>query len=279
MAAIILGAMIRPMQIVEQTLPRTAGDHLKHWRQQRRLSQLDLALDAEISARHLSFIETGRASPSRDMLLRLAEKLEMPLRARNHLLLAGGFAPLYAESGLDDPSMGAVRTAIAALLTAQEPFPALAIDRHWQMVMANATVAPLIGKVAPHLMAGPVNVLRLSLHPEGLATRILNLAAWRHHLLERLRHQIAETGDPILAALLAELDSYPAPEMDDAPISADGVIAVPLRLQTDAGVLSFLSTTMVFGTPRDVTLSELAIESLLPADAATAAALRKLSAG
>lgn len=276
MAAIIFARYDPFMQTTQQTHPRTAGDHLRHWRQQRRLSQLDLALDAEISTRHLSFVETGRASPSRDMLLRLAERLAIPLRDRNHLLLAAGFAPLHAERGLDDPAMASARAAIDALLKAHAPFPALAVDRHWQMVMANDSVAPLIGDVAPHLMAGPVNVLRLSLHPEGLAPRILNLGEWRHHLLERLKHQVAETGDPVLGALLAELAAYPAP--DTVPSASDGAIAVPFRLRTKAGDLAFLSTTMIFGTPRDITLSELAIETFLPADAATAEALRRLPA-
>jgi transcriptional regulator with XRE-family HTH domain len=266
--------MIPTMQI--ETLRRTTGDHLRHWRQQRRLSQLDLALDAEISARHLSFIETGRAMPSRDMLLRLAERLQIPLRDRNRLLLAAGFAPLYPERGFDDPAMATARSAVAALLKAHAPFPALAIDRHWQIIMANDAVAPLLVGVAPHLLQGPVNALRISLHPEGLAPRILNLGDWRHHLLERLKHQIAETGDAVLGALLAELTSYPAPTPDASP--NENAIAVPLRLRTTEGDLSFLSTTLVFGTPRDITLSEMAIETFLPADTATAASLQRLSA-
>ena len=267
--------MIQPLQTEAPSLPRTAGDRLRYWRQQRRLSQLDLALDAEMSTRHLSFIETGRASPSREMLLRLAERLEIPLRERNHLLLAAGFAPLYPERGLDAPAMAPARAAIEALLKAHAPFPALAIDRHWQIVLTNEAVAPLLVGVAPHLLAGPINALRVSLHPEGMAPRILNLAEWRHHLLERLRHQIAETGDPVLSELLSELMTYPAP--DAAPPASDGAIAVPLRLRSDMGDLSFLSTTMIFGTPRDITLSELAIETFLPADAATADALRRQS--
>lgn len=265
------------MQTDTEIIPRTPGDHLRRWRQQRRLSQLDLALDAEISTRHLSFIETGRAAPSREMLLRLAERLEMPLRARNQLLLSAGFAPLYPERHLDDPAMASARLAIDALLKAHAPFPALAVDRHWQMLMANDAVAPLLAGVAPHLLAGNVNVLRLSLHPEGLAPRILNLGEWRHHLLERLRHQIAETGDAVLGALLAELTAYPASD-EKAPAS-DGAIAIPLRLRTADGDLSFLSTTTIFGTPRDITLSELAIETFLPADAATAARLQRQRAG
>jgi transcriptional regulator with XRE-family HTH domain len=253
-----------------------AGDHLRHWRQRRRLSQLDLALEAEISTRHLSFLETGRATPSREMLLRLADRLEIPLRDRNLLLLAAGFAPLYPERGLDDPALGPVRTAIEALLRAQEPYPALAIDRHWQLVAANRLLAPLVEGVAPHLLAAPVNVLRLSLHPDGVAPRILNLGEWRHHLLDRLKRQIAVSGDAVLQDLLQELRGYPGPANDSIAPTGDAAIAVPLRLQTSAGVLSFLSATMVFGTPLDVTLSELAIETFLPADAATAAALPRL---
>lgn len=257
--------------------PSKAGDQLRHWRQLRRLSQLDLALDADISTRHLSFLETGRASPSRDMLLRLSERLEIPLRDRNLLLLAAGFAPLYPERGLDDPALAPVRTAIESLLKAHEPYPALAIDRHWQLVAANTMLAPLIAGAAPHLLATPVNVLRLSLHPDGVAPRIVNLGEWRHHLLDRLKRQIATTGDAVLQDLLAELLGYPGPANDAVPTGGDAAIAVPLRLQTGLGVLSFLSTTMVFGTPVDVTLSELAIETFLPADAATADMLRSIT--
>ena len=268
--------MIHPMQTqtTSSTL-RSAGDHLRHWRQHRRLSQLDLALDAEISTRHLSFLETGRAAPSRDMVLRLAERLEIPLRDRNLLLLAAGFAPLYPERGLDDPAMAPARAAIDALLKAHEPYPALAIDRHWQLVAANGMLAPLIEGAAPDLLAAPVNVLRLSLHPQGVAPNIVNLGEWRHHLLDRLKRQIALTHDAVLEDLLAELLTYPAPANDVANVASDAVIAVPLRLRTKLGVLSFLSTTMVFGTPVDVTLSEIALETFLPADAATADILRR----
>lgn len=268
-----------PVMHKPNTLPTSskAGDQLRHWRQLRRLSQLDLALDAEISTRHLSFLETGRASPSREMLLRLSERLEIPLRERNLLLLAAGFAPVYPERGLDDPALAPARAAIDSLLKAHEPYPALAIDRHWQLVAANALLAPLIAGVAPHLLQGPVNVLRLSLHPEGVAPRIVNLGEWRHHLLDRLKRQIATTGDPVLQDLLGELLRYPGPANDAAPAGGETAIAVPLRLRTEVGVLSFLSATMVFGTPVDVTLSELAIETFLPADAATAQMLRSIA--
>jgi len=251
---------------------RPIGDLLRDWRQRRRISQLALALDAEISTRHLSFVETGRATPSRAMVLRLAEQLDVPLRERNTLLHAAGFAPVFAERPFDDPALGAAREAVERVLAAHEPLPALAVDRHWHMLSANAAVAPLLAGAAAKLLTPPVNVLRLSLHPDGLAPRIANLAEWRAHLLARLRRQIAASGDAVLAALLEELGGYPAPAaaVEEVPVT----VAVPLRLAVPGGVLAFLSTTTVFGTPLDITLSELAVEAFFPADAATAAALR-----
>jgi len=258
-----------------QPAVRPLGDQIREWRRRRRLSQMDLALDAEISTRHLSFIETGRTRPSREMVLRLADQLELPLRERNALLLAAGFAPLYAERALDDPALAAARRAIDLVLKGHEPWPALAIDRHWHLVAANAAVAPLLAGCAAHLLEGPVNVLRLSLHPEGLAPRIRNLAEWRAHLLDRLRRQAMTTGDETLDALVAELAAYPFP--DGAGHAEDfGGVAIPLRLATPLGELSFISTTTVFGTPLDVTLDELAIEAFYPADAITAERLRAL---
>lgn len=255
------------------------GDYLRAWRQRRRLSQLDFALEAEISQRHLSFLESGRARPSREMLLHLAERLDVPLRERNAMLLAAGFAPVFAEHGLDDPAMAMARGAIEAVLKGHEPYPALAVDRHWTLVAANAAVAPLMGLAADRaLLEPPVNVLRLSLHPDGLAPRIANLAEWRGHLLDRLRRQAAVTGDPVLAELLAELAGYPAPEnlraMHPGPTVDHAGVLVPLQLATEAGLMSFISTTTVFGTPRDITLSELALEAFFPADSETAARLR-----
>jgi len=247
------------------------GEQLRNWRQRRRLSQPDLALDAEISTRHLSFVETGRAKPSRDMILRLADELDIPLRERNGLLLAGGYAPVFAERDFGDAALGQVRTAVETLLAAHEPFPALAIDRHWTLVAANQAGSRLIEGVAAHLLTPPVNVLRLSLHPDGAASRIDNLAEWRAHLLHRLRKQIAATGDSELIALLEELRGYPAPPATHANSSE---LAVPLVVRTPKGSMSFLSTTLLFGAPRDVTLSELAIEIFLPADAATVERLR-----
>lgn len=251
------------------------GDRLRAWRQRRRLSQLDLALEAEISQRHLSFVESGRAAPSREMVLRLAATLDVPLRERNALLLAAGYAPLYPEQPLDAPAMAAARDAVDRILRAHMPNPALAVDRHWRMVAANGAVPPLLaGLDAPALLAPPVNVMRLSLHPQGLAPRIVNLPQWRAHALERLRRQVAASGDRVLAALLDEVRAFgagPPPEERGAE-PADGV-AVPLELDTPRGRLSLLSTTMVFGTPVEVTLSELAIEAFYPADARTAALL------
>ncbi len=252
---------------------RTVGEHLRQWRLRRRLSQLDLASEAGISTRHLSFVETGRSQPSRDMLMHLAERLEVPLRDRNVLLVAAGFAPSFPERRLDDRALEPARRAVELILAGHEPHPAIAIDRHWQLVSANRAVPPLLAGAAPVLLQPPVNVLRLSLHAEGLAPRILNLAEWRAHLLGRLRRQIELTADDTLIALLAELVSYPG-GVSTTPPADHGGIAVPLRLAMAGGVLSFLSTTTVFGTPVDVTLSELALETFFPADAATAAALR-----
>lgn len=249
------------------------GDRLRAWRQRRRLSQLDLALDAEVSQRHLSFVESGRAAPSREMVLRLAATLEVPLRERNALLLAAGFAPVYAERPLDAPAMAAARDAVERILRAHMPHPALAVDRHWRMVAANEAVPPLMAGVTDAaLLAPPVNVMRLSLHPAGLAPRIANLPRWRAHLLERLCRQVAASGDRVLAALLDEVRALGAGDGEDGSGEPDGVI-VPMELDTPRGRMSFLSTTMVFGTPTEVTLSELAIEAFYPADAATAALL------
>jgi transcriptional regulator with XRE-family HTH domain len=254
---------------------RQFGRYLREWRQRRRMSQLDLALDAEISARHLSFVETGRAQPSRDMVLRLSEQLDVPFRDRNLLLSAAGFAPVYRERRLDDPALADARRAIDLVLDAHAPYPALAIDRHWTLVAANAALPPLLAVAEASLLTPPVNVLRLSLHPEGLAPHIVNLAQWRGHLLERLRRQAEQSADPVLVALLAELRGYPAPRRGGdvaGPWLTD--VAIPLRLRAGDTILSFLSTTTVFGTPQDITLSEIALETFFPADPETAERLR-----
>jgi len=260
-----------------QTEPQTAhfGKHLREWRQRRRMSQLELALDAEVSARHLSFVETGRSQPSREMVLRLAERLEVPLRERNVLLSAAGFAPVFPERGIDDPSLRSAREAVGLVLKGHEPYPALAIDRHWTLVAANTALPPLLAGLPQTLMEPPVNVLRLSLHPDGLSSRIVNLPQWRAHLLERLRRQVELTADPVLEALLRELQGYPAPRLAGPGIRAQAFdVVVPLKLRVGDHILSFISTTTIFGTPQEITLSELALETFFPADAATGEILR-----
>lgn len=256
--------------------PPPVGAQLRAWRQQRRRSQLDLALDAGISQRHLSFVESGRATPSRDMVLLLAEELQVPLRERNALLLAAGFAPRYPARTLDDPAMAAARGTMSAILRAHAPNPALAVDRHWHMVDANDAVAPLLAGVTdPALLRPPVNVLRLALHPGGLAPRIANLPVWRAHILARLRQQVQGSGDPASRALLEEMRALAG---GDVRAEGSDAVAVMLELDTAAGRLSLLTTTTVFGTPAEVTLSELAIEAFYPADEATAGRLRQLAA-
>ena len=254
--------------------PTTVGQLLREWRQRRGLSQFDLAGDAAISTRHLSFVETGRSSPSRDVVLRLAERLDVPLRARNHLLTAAGFAAVCPERRFDDPELDVARRTVESILAAHAPYPALAVDRHWTLLASNAAIAPLLTGVAASLLAPPVNVLRLSLHPEGLAPRIENLGEWRGHLLARLRRQIDQSGDTRLATLHAELTAYPF-RASAAPAADLAGIAVPLRLRVPGlrDALSLISMTTVFGTPMDVTLSELALECFFPADEPTRAAL------
>jgi transcriptional regulator with XRE-family HTH domain len=275
-----MNAAASPTRTASRATPRPFGEHLRHWRQHRRLSQLDLASDAAISTRHLSFVETGRASPSREMVLRLAERLQVPLRERNALLVAAGYAPMYRERPLDDPALAAARQAVDLILKGHEPYPALAVDRHWNLVAANAMVPHLLAGADPALLQPPVNVLRLSLHPQGVAPRIVNLGQWRHHLFERLRQQIQATGDPVLQALEQELRGYPVPAEAEATRLAGEVlgVAMPLQIRTPAGVLAFISTVTVFGTPVDVTLQELALETFFPADRPTADALRELAA-
>ena len=251
-----------------------AGDLIREWRQRRRLSQLDLAIAANVSSRHLSFVETGRSRPTSEMILHLAEHLDVPLRDRNELLLAGGFAPAYPERGLAEPELQAVRNALKRVLGGHEPYPAAVVNRWWELVEANAGIGLFTSGVTPELLEPPVNVLRLSLHPDGMAPRIANLPEWRAHLLARLHRQAEATGDPRLFSLYSELEAYPGGQGDQAqpPLPTD--VVVPLRYRTAQAELSFLSITAVIGTPMDVTVSELAIESFYPADDQTAAALR-----
>lgn len=262
------------------THPHRAGGLLREWRQRRRLTQLDLAGDAGISARHLSFVETGRSQPSREMVLHLAEQLDIPLRERNVLLVAAGYAPVFPERRLDDPALAAARRAIDVVLAGHRPYPALAVDRHWTLVASNDAVGILVSGVDPALLQPPANVLRIALHPNGLAPRIANFAEWRAHLLERLRRQVTVTADPVLVGLLEELRAYPSPPAshDPAPPSPEyaGVV-VPLRLAAEHGMLSLFGTITVFGTPVDITLSEVAVESFFPADTETADALKRIA--
>ena len=260
-----------------QTQP--VGNLLRDWRKRRHLSQLDLACDADISARHLSFLETGRSKPSREMVLRLSDQLEIPLRERNNLLVAAGYAPVFQERALGDPALQGARNVVDLILAGHEPYPALAVDRHWSLIASNRTVPLLIAGVDTSLLTPPVNVLRLSLHPRGLAQRIANLGEWRSHLLARLRRQVDVSADPVLAQLLTELSGYSIggkKEYDPETSKDYAGVAVPFQFVTEGGVLSFLSTTTVFGTPVDITLSELALESFFPANAGTADALRHM---
>ncbi|HSW16865.1 MAG TPA: helix-turn-helix transcriptional regulator [Ramlibacter sp.] len=272
--------MSTPLPLAQRGVPAPFGERLRHWRQHRRLSQLDLAHEAAISTRHLSFVETGRAAPSREMVLRLAERLDVPLRERNALLVAAGYAPMYRERPLDDLALLAARQAVDLILKGHEPHPALAVDRHWNLVAANRMVAHLLVGVDAALLQGTVNVLRLSLHPQGLAPRIVNLPQWREHVFARLRQQIQATDDSGLAQLMDELRGYPAlADADATHLEGEHLgIAVPLMFRTPGGVLRFISTTTVFGSPVDVTLQELALETFFPADEGTAQALRELAA-
>jgi transcriptional regulator with XRE-family HTH domain len=267
----------RSMNTSERTPTQSAGHLIREWRGRRRLSQLDLAAEAEISQRHLSFLESGRSRPSREMVLHLAERLSMPLRERNRLLVAAGFAPRYEQRALDDPSLAVALSAVEQVLSGHEPNPAMAVDRHWNLVRANRAIESLVRGIAdPGLLAAPANMLRLSLHPQGLAPLIVNLLEWRDHCVERLQRLNRDVADPVLGELERELRSYPMPKRS-RPAAGHSPIAAMLQLRHRGRVLSFITTITVFGTPLDVTLSELAIESFFPADTATAAAMRELA--
>ena len=257
---------------------KPVGDLLREWRQRRRLSQLDLACEAEISTRHLSFLETGRSQPSREMILHLAEALGVPMRERNLLLVAAGFAPIFQERPLDDPALNLAKKAIDMIIERQKPYPAFGIDRHWNVVMSNFALPELYTGVADELRVRPINAARLTLHPKGMAPRIANLAEWRAHTLTRLRHDIDLTADPVLVELLREVSAYPAPAANrpSHTVPDPNAVLVPFKVMTDAGLLSFVTTTTLFGTPVDVTLSELAIELFFPADAETDAIVKRL---
>jgi transcriptional regulator with XRE-family HTH domain len=259
---------------VEDTFQRPVGELLRGWRERRRLSQLDLANQVEVSTRHVSFVETGRSKPSREMVLRLAEHLDVPLRDRNQLLLAGGYAPIYTETSLHSPAMLAIRAALRRLLKGHEPYPALVVDRWWNLVESNAGIALFTEDVAQKLLAAPINVLRLTLHPEGLAPRITNLAEIGAHILTGLQRQITSTADPDLQDLYDELRAYSGGWNSDHPGAPE--VVVPMKLRHGDHELSLLTTIATFGTPVDVTVSELMIEQFFPADDATAANLQEL---
>ncbi len=253
---------------------RQVGQLLRQWRERRRLSQLQLAIQAEISTRHLSFVETGRSRPTPEMIIKLTEHLDVPLRERNELLLAGGYAPRYPQHGLDAPELASVRAALRSVLAAHQPHPALVINRWWDLLDANEAVNVLTEGCAPALLKPPVNVLRLSLHPDGLAPRIANLGQWRAHLLEQVRRRAAQTGDSKLEELHAELSGYPG---GSAPVPPSTSVVLPLRLRTDYGELSFFSISATVETAADVTIEELVIESFYPTDTATADRVRALT--
>jgi len=261
------------MAVVAQPAP--IGALLREWRERRNLSQFQLASGSAVSARHLSFIETGRSRPSREMVLHLAERLDVPLRDRNRLLLAAGYAPLFRQRPLEDEEMGLVREALDRFLAAHEPYPAVVLDRHANLVAANGAVDILTAGVAPELLEPPANALRVALHPDGLAPQIVNFGEWSAHLLRRLRREIAVSGDEQLVQLHAELTGYPsvetAGEALDTGSAAD--IVLPLRLRREGRELAFFSTVAIFGTALDVTLAELTIEAFYPADRETAALL------
>uniref|UniRef100_A0AAU2V061 Helix-turn-helix transcriptional regulator n=1 Tax=Streptomyces sp. NBC_00003 TaxID=2903608 RepID=A0AAU2V061_9ACTN len=256
------------------------GPMLRGWREERRISQLTLALRADSSARHISFIETGRSRPSEEMVLRLAEHLDVPVRERNALLLAAGYAPHYAQTPLDDPSMSSLREGMERLIQAYDPYPALIVDATYTVLAANRGIEMLLEGVAGHLLAPPVNAMRLTLHPEGLAPRILNLPQWRGHLLEQMERQIALLRSDSLRALYEEVAAHPVPagreEQGDAESRPACPFALPLLIEHAGTPLSFISTIATFNTPMDVTVSELAIETFLPADPETAKYLQSL---
>ena len=255
---------------------RKSGRLLRQWRLRRGKSQMALALQAEVSARHLSFIETGRAQPGRDAILRLTEELEIPLRERNHILIAAGFAPVFQQRDFSDTDFDGIRRIVDLTLEQHKPFPAYLIDRHWNVQRSNSAVPELYEGVDAALMRPPVNVVRLLTHPEGMAPRIRNLGTWRTHFATQLRRQIEMTGDPVLEALLRELLAYPGGREPTGHAAAGP--SVPLVVDTRIGRLSFIGSTTVFGTAADVTLEEIALEMMHPADAATEAAVRTAAA-
>lgn len=252
------------------------GQQIRQWRERRRLSQMALALDADISPRHLSFIETGRSQPSPGTIERLAEQLDVPFRARNGMLTAAGFAPRHGERALDDPAMQRAQASIEHILAGHMPFPAIAVDRLWNIVAANEAISFFTEQISGAMLEPPMNAIRLALHPDGLAPQIVNLAEWHAHILEQLDRQIEASADAGLIALRDEVAAYPHQGGEAAPPADPDRIWIPLVLETTAGRMRFISTITIFGTPVDVTLAELAIEAFYPADKETAERLHVL---
>jgi transcriptional regulator with XRE-family HTH domain len=272
---VVASALRQAGLMLMQALRAPIGEQLRSWRERRQLSQLELSLAAEVSARHLSFVENGRAQPGRDLILRLAKELDVPLRDRNALLVSAGFAPVFRQRRFDDPSFDPVRAIITATLETHKPFPAYVIDRHWSVVASNSAIPELFEEVAPELLIAPINVVRLILHPRGIAPRLLNFSTWRRHYLAQLRRQIALTGDPVLEELYRDAASYPGQRSEEAPDEASvDSPAIAFEVMTRLGRLSFLSATTVFGSPADVTLEEIALELLYPANPFTAQVAR-----
>ncbi|WP_324787980.1 helix-turn-helix transcriptional regulator [Streptomyces sp. H51] len=247
------------------------GPLLRAWRERRRVSQLELALRADSSARHISFIETGRSRPSEEMVLKLAEHLEVPVRERNALLLAAGYAPRYPRTPLDSPALDALRAGLERLIQGYEPYPALVVDAMYDVVTANRGVMMLLEGVPDALLTPPLNAMRLTLHPQGLAPRIRNLREWRGHLLAQMERQIALDRSEPLRELYEEVAAYPVPEgrQDREPAESVPYFALPMVIEHAGRTLSFVSSISTFNTPMDVTVAELAIETFLPADPAT----------
>jgi transcriptional regulator with XRE-family HTH domain len=263
--------------VATSSFQSTVGDQLRGWRERRRLSQLELALDAGISARHLSFVETGRSKPGREMLLQVLDRLQVPFRDRNRLLLAAGHAPAFPERPLEGPELAPVRAALDLILRSHEPYPAIVVDRGWNLVAANPTMVRLteLVEIDPALLEPPVNVIRVGFHPRGLAPLFVNLGQWRAHFLERLERQFAVTADEELAALIDEVAGYPAPETDSGP--AGGEVLGPLKVRAPTGgELSFFGMFATFDTPFEVTTSELAMELMFPADRMTTEILEEM---
>jgi transcriptional regulator with XRE-family HTH domain len=253
------------------------GELLRSWRQRRKISQFDLSLDSAVSSRHLSFIETGRSRPSREMVLHLAERLDVPLRERNILLLAAGYAPIYGERSLADEDMSLAREALDRFLIAHMPYPAIALDRHLDIVASNDAIGVLLDGVAPWLLEPPANALRITLHPEGMAPSIANLPEWSAHLLHRVGRRVSITGDAVLEELYSELAGYPGVRTEAPAYDVAAEIVLPLRLRSGPDELSLICTQTTFGTAVDVTLAELSIEAFYPADDTTARLLGRAS--